>query len=80
MSSVALVILTLSVTCTSSDQRCSRQDGGCGYRGVGIRPIREGSRIEILWSHSIHITPDSAAIEMKIWAGKREETVLKTRL
>ena len=30
--------------------------------------------MESPWPHSIHITPDSATIDMIIWAGKREET------
>ena len=41
MSSIALVIPTLSVT-VQADRRCSRQEGGCGYRGVGITPTRRG--------------------------------------
>jgi hypothetical protein len=64
--------------CTNSDRRCSRQDGGCGYRGVGIGPIREGSRIETPQSHSTHYT-GFCDHRYEILGREAEETVLKTR-
>lgn len=63
MSFVVLVIPTLLVTVQTLT------GGGCGYR------IREGSRIETPWSHPVYITPDSATIDMKVWAGSRRDSL-----
>jgi hypothetical protein len=75
MSYVTLVIPTLSVTVQTLIGGVAGRTVDAGIPRVGIRPIREGSGIETLWSYSIHITPDPAATDMKIWARKRKRQI-----